>query len=309
MKNMLFLLQQPMLFCRLLLSRLQGLHRTGLVVLLMSLLGACGTEPRIAESSDPSRYAIKNDAPPDEMVPDIENIADAVPQKEPVTKAGNKSPYKVFGKVYYVLPDASGYSATGKASWYGKKFHGHKTANGETYDMFAMTAAHKTLPIPSYVRVTNQANGRSAIVRVNDRGPFHDERVIDLSFAAASKLGYVNTGTADVKVEAIDVDSWLASQKAQPQPAAAPAAAQPGDTWLQVGAYSQIDLAQTVYRRLFDRVDFPVHIESGRDSFHRIRIGPVAEDQVAALADALEQDGFPRPVRVSGPQAFCGQYC
>jgi rare lipoprotein A len=139
---------------------------------------------------------------------DPDNIRDAEPRREPITRVGNKSPYVVFGKTYTLLPSSKGYRARGTASWYGSKFHGGSTANGETYDAMAMTAAHTTLPIPSYVQVTNLENGRRAIVRVNDRGPFVDNRIIDLSYAAATKLGYANKGTALVEVTAIDVDNW-----------------------------------------------------------------------------------------------------
>ncbi|MGB5098829.1 MAG: septal ring lytic transglycosylase RlpA family protein, partial [Porticoccaceae bacterium] len=133
---------------------------------------------------------------------------DVTPRSEAITGAGNKNPYTVLGKTYHLLPTAAGYREKGVASWYGTKFHGRATSNGEPYDMFAMTAAHKTLPIPAYVRVTNLENGRSAIVRVNDRGPFHDDRIIDLSYAAAKKLGVFDQGTARVEVVAIDPSTY-----------------------------------------------------------------------------------------------------
>lgn len=163
---------------------------------------------------------------------DVSRIPDAVPM--PHNGPFKNNPYTVLGKTYYPLNNASAYSVTGTASWYGTKFHGQATANGEQYDLYGMTAAHKTLPLPSYVRVTNLDNGKSVIVRVNDRGPFYSDRVIDLSFAAAKKLGYAETGTAHVKVEGIDPDRWWASQGKQPpmimalpKMASQPAAAQP----------------------------------------------------------------------------------
>lgn len=131
---------------------------------------------------------------------DVDQIPDAVPQPVTRTRAGNKSPYTVFGKTYTLLPDSKGYQEQGYASWYGTKFHGRYTANGEIYDMWGMTAAHKTLPIPSYVRVVNLHNDRSIIVRINDRGPFHSDRIIDLSYAAAKKLGFAEKGVAFVEV-------------------------------------------------------------------------------------------------------------
>ncbi len=141
---------------------------------------------------------------------DVSRIPDAVPM--PHYGSVKASPYTVFGKQYYPIPDARRYQAVGPASWYGTKFHGQATANGETYDLYGMTAAHKTLPLPSYVRVTNLENGKSAILRVNDRGPFYSDRIIDLSFAAAKKLGYAESGTARVKVEGIDPQEWWAQQ-------------------------------------------------------------------------------------------------
>lgn len=141
---------------------------------------------------------------------DVSRIPDAVPM--PSYGPVKANPYTVMGKTYYPMNDARRYQVTGVASWYGTKFHGQATANGEAYDLYGMTAAHKTLPLPSYVRVTNLDNGKSVIVRVNDRGPFYSDRVIDLSFAAAKKLGYAESGTARVRVEGIDPHEWWAQQ-------------------------------------------------------------------------------------------------
>ncbi|MBF8162838.1 septal ring lytic transglycosylase RlpA family protein [Ectopseudomonas hydrolytica] len=141
---------------------------------------------------------------------DVSKIPDAIPM--PHYGPIKASPYVVFGKQYYPIQDARRYQAVGPASWYGTKFHGQATANGETYDLYGMTAAHKTLPLPSYVRVTNLENGKSVILRVNDRGPFYSDRIIDLSFAAAKKLDYAEKGTARVKVEGIDPHEWWAQQ-------------------------------------------------------------------------------------------------
>jgi peptidoglycan lytic transglycosylase len=131
---------------------------------------------------------------------------DAVPRSEPPSRYGNMESYEQDGRRYRVLETSEGYDERGIASWYGEQFHGRRTSSGETYDMYAMTAAHKTLPIPSYVEVTNLANGRKVILRVNDRGPFHDpdRRIIDVSHAAAVKLGMIGTGTAPVRVRAIE---------------------------------------------------------------------------------------------------------
>lgn len=146
---------------------------------------------------------------------DVSKIPDAVPT--PHNGAFKRNPYTVMGKTYYPLSTAHDYRSVGTASWYGTKFHGQATANGETYDLYGMTAAHKTLPLPSYVRVINLDSGKSVIVRVNDRGPFYSDRVIDLSFAAAKKLGFAETGTARVKVEGIDPSRWWA-ERGQPAP-------------------------------------------------------------------------------------------
>src|SRR5204863_1791934 len=134
----------------------------------------------------------------------LDQIADAQPRVEPI-KASTARPYTVFGRTYAPMTQVAAYKARGKASWYGKRYHGQPTSSGEIYDMYAMTAAHPTLPIPSFVRVTNLANRRSVVVRVNDRGPFHGDRIIDLSYAAAHKLGIVQRGSAEVEVESIAV--------------------------------------------------------------------------------------------------------
>jgi rare lipoprotein A len=146
---------------------------------------------------------------------DVSSIPDATPT--PHNGPFKANPYTVLGKTYYPIGDGRNYRATGTASWYGTKFHGQPTANGEKYDLYGMSAAHKTLPLPSYVRVTNIDNGKTVVLRVNDRGPFYSDRIIDLSFAAAKKLGYAETGTARVKVEGIDPEQWWA-ERGQPAP-------------------------------------------------------------------------------------------
>lgn len=150
------------------------------------------------------------DSVPDE-IPDVDAIPEPVVKNEPRSKRGNKD-YSVLGKRYRVLDDHQGYAETGNASYYGKKFHGRLTSNGDVYDMYAFTAAHRSLPLPSYARVTNLANGKSVVVRVNDRGPFHSNRIIDLSYAAAVKLDYRKQGTARVRVEALSADEARQTQ-------------------------------------------------------------------------------------------------
>jgi len=160
-----------------------------------------------AKAKTEARYAIKQDLGPKQHL-DMSKAPDAIPKVEPRSRGGNKSQYEVWGKSYSVMASSVGYQERGLASWYGQKFHGHLTSNGETYDMYTMSAAHKSLPLPTYARITNLANNKMVIVRVNDRGPFHGDRVIDLSYAAASKLDYRKTGVAEVLVEAIDASQW-----------------------------------------------------------------------------------------------------
>ena len=142
----------------------------------------------------------QDDGPGDNAPPNLEQTPDAVPQNEPILRSATNRSYVVFGKTYNPITDSRPFTQRGVGSWYGRKFHGQKTSSGEPYNMYAMTAAHPTLPIPSYVRVTNIVNGRSVVVRVNDRGPFHSDRVIDLSYTAALKLDYVNQGSTQVEV-------------------------------------------------------------------------------------------------------------
>lgn len=185
-------------------------HYLRLIFILLfaaTLLAAC---------SNP--YTIKDSAP--KKPTRVDRTEKVIPKVEPKSKYGNPKSYVVFGKRYYTLPSSKGYVEQGIASWYGTKFHGRRTSSGETYDMYAMTAAHKTLPLPTYARVTNKKNGRSIIVRINDRGPFHDNRIIDLSYAAATKLGIVTLGTGLVEVRAIDPRaSRVAQSRSKTKPA------------------------------------------------------------------------------------------
>ncbi|RJS94641.1 septal ring lytic transglycosylase RlpA family protein [Salinisphaera sp. Q1T1-3] len=150
----------------------------------------------------------QDDGPPDDTNVDIAAIPDAVPKHEPLSKYGNPKSYTALGKRYYVLKSAAGFTQTGRASWYGRQFHGERTSSGEPYNMFSMTAAHKRLPIPSWVQVTNLNNGRQIVVKVNDRGPFHDGRIIDLSYVAARKLGIVSHGSAPVRIRTVTPDDY-----------------------------------------------------------------------------------------------------
>lgn len=184
------------------------------------------------------------------------------------------APY-TFNKVRYTpLASAAGYKATGTASWYGAKFHGYHTANGEISDMYAMTAAHKTLPLPSYARVTNLQNGRSVIVRVNDRGPFHGDRLIDLSWAAATKLGYGESGVGQVRIEGIDTSP--AGLRAFYQQNGTPVN---GKMYLQIAALSSQERAVSLQKELQRAsLNQPVNVVSS-GNVHRVRIGPLATNQ------------------------------
>ena len=277
-----------------------GIRRAVAVVSLIGslvLLVACGSNP-------PSRYQQAQDSAP-RYHQNVSAVPDAVPKIEHRSRGGNKSPYRVFGKQYRVMPSSLGYAATGTASWYGSKFHGHLTSNGETYDMFSMTAAHKSLPIPTYVKVTNLNNGRHVIVRVNDRGPFHGDRLIDLSYAAATKLGYAKQGTAPVRIEAIDPVAWNRS-KSQPTPVArqpSPVAPTPmvmasasqasapataitpvGGIFLQVGAFANFDSALRLKQHLQSLTNEPVMVYLDQQripNLHKVQVGPVGDLTVA----------------------------
>ena len=173
----------------------------------------------------------QDDGPGDTAPPNLEATPDAVPKDAPPLRSATNRTYVVFGKTYNPFTDNRPFSQRGTGSWYGRKFHGQKTSSGEPYDMYAMTAAHPTLPIPSYVRVTSVANGKSVVVRVNDRGPFHSDRIIDLSYTAALKLDYVNQGSALVEVTRLREGERVLVAAGTPAPAAAlpaPAAAKPG---------------------------------------------------------------------------------
>ena len=231
-------------------------------------------------------------------------ISDAVPRVEPVTRAGNKNPYTVAGKTYHLLPTSRGYRAEGIASWYGTKFHGRNTANGERYSLYGMTAAHKTLPIPAYVKVTNLDNGRTVVVRVNDRGPFHDDRLIDLSYAAAVKLGYAEQGTARVRIEAIDVKSTgdqstgiAESGAVAPAPTAVASPAEKEAYFLQVGAFKSIDLANRLRAELILSTNQTVKVAASEPAgLYRVQVGPLETlSKVQALSELLIESGLGQP--------------
>ena len=238
---------------------------------LVLLVAACSSAPpREAPPAKGGYY--KDDGPGDKPPANLADIPDAQPKAEPLHRYANR-PYVVFGRQYVPLAQAEGFRQRGIASWYGRRFHGQKTASGETYDMYAMTAAHPTLPIPSYVRVTHVASGRSVVVRVNDRGPFHASRIIDLSYAAANRLGFVQAGSAEVQVEAV----------------AAPEQA----VYLQLGAFRTRENAETLQERVRREAAWlqdAVRVRMSGELW-RLQVGPYLSREAArAVAERIAAD-------------------
>jgi len=267
-------------------------------IIMVSLISLTLT----ACSSSNSRYAMRHDSAPNTKL-NPHRIANAVPRAEPRSRYGNPDTYVVNGKRYYVKTSSTGYKQRGIASWYGRKFHGHRTSSGDTYDMFAMTAAHTSLPLPTYVKVTNLKNDRQAIVRVNDRGPFHDSRIIDLSYAAATKLGITATGTGMVEVEAIDPQQYKKARQKQ-RPYALQALERPTKQhvdpkmYLQLGAFISRVNAEKLQQRA-TKVHDPVNIKAQKKAdknIYRVRIGPLASTEEAdQLTLDFTQQGFKTP--------------
>lgn len=282
-----------------------GASPRAVLALLLALLAGCSAVPE------------RDGAPAGDF--DAAAVRDAVPEALPPSAYGNPEYYEVFGKRYHVLPSAKGYAETGIASWYGSKFHGRRTSSGESYDMYQMTAAHKTLPLPTFVEVTNMANGRRAVLKVNDRGPFHDNRVIDLSYAAARKLGVYPAGTAMVTVRAIEPEQahrQFAEQSAQDDatlpppsvseydlPGARPrgrvelppgvvaTATAPIVFYLQVGAFSARDNAFKLRDRLHSALGSPgvrVHTAAGgAGAVYKVQVGPL--DDVSRADEVVDR--------------------
>lgn len=208
------------------------------------------------------------------------------PKSEPLSKYGNHSPYRVHGKVYRVNSNPQGFTQTGQASWYGKKFHGKKTSNQEIFDMYKLTAAHKTLPLPSYVEVTNLKNDRKVVVKVNDRGPFIGDRIIDLSYAAAKALDFVHEGIADVHIRVVNSPKDLVQNPIKQ-----------GLTYLQLGAFSDKNAAYNLAKKASELLGietFVTILTTRNGALHRVRIGPVAsESTVNSLIRKIADSGIP----------------
>ena len=264
------------------------------IVGLPFFLAACSTLPPSqspplpqdnADVSVSERYHVEQDSAPLRPISQDE-VFDAIPQADPILRFGNMSPYVIDGVTYNVLEDYRDYREQGTASWYGAKFSGHKTSNGELYDLYQPSAAHKTLPIPSYARVTNLDNGKSIVVRVNDRGPFHSDRIIDLSYAAAVKLGYMEQGTAQVEVEVMEVvgvedrrDPLYGNYR-----------------YLQLGAFGRQASAQTLVEALTPLLSAEVFVsavESDGTLLYRVRVGPVDDkSHLLAVQQQLQDIGY-----------------
>ena len=281
--------------------------RAAAAILAIALAG-CGTAPKAppkATSPAPpttGKYYL-DDGPPDRVPEHLGALPDAVPADEPFHRFANR-PYTVFGQTYVPVVNKEPRKERGLASWYGRKFHGQRTASGEVYDMFAMTAAHKTMPIPSYARVTNVRNGKSVVVRINDRGPFHGGRIIDLSYAAAARIDIVNAGSGLVEVERVLPGEAPERVASAVDPVIPPMATvetavvtqEPAGLWLQLGAFSSAEGAESFRDHVARQLPWllePLQVAS-RDGLHRVRAGPYRNrDEATAIADKLRESlGF-----------------
>ncbi len=232
------------------------------------LLSACGGVKIVPSSSDSA---------PNRQV-DVSNVPNAVPKNEPRSRYGNPKSYVVFDKRYYVMESSKGFVEKGIASWYGTKFHGRRTSSGETYDMYAMTAAHKNLPLPTYVKVTNLNNGKYVIVKVNDRGPFHENRIIDLSYAAAIKLDIVKKGTGLVEIRALQAGEPI--QNSTNEGAPVQSVSNNNGFYIQVGSFGQFTNAENLRQKLSPLGEHLIKVSKAvvnGATLYRVRIGPLRD--------------------------------
>ncbi len=283
-----------------------------LAALLALLVAGCSVTP---PPSTPPEEDDDRDYGPD-VAPDLSHVREPEPRNEARSRYGNPASYQVFGQTYYVMDDVmEEFEEEGLASWYGKKFHGRRTSSGEPYDMYAMTAAHKELPIPIYVRVTRVDNGKSIVVRVNDRGPFAAGRIIDLSYAAAQRLDMVEEGTTRVRIRTLsrpyDPDDEPRQASAQPpapdvQPSrngnvrTAASTRMPGEVqvenwYLQAAAFSERTNADAFKMRLtaMDLAPVTIHTDNDGPARYRVRMGPLeSRDEVNRLSEKLRERGM-----------------
>jgi len=281
---------------------------------LLLLVAGCSTVSRPVERPTPAPTPApapapstkggdyKDDGPGANPPADLAGIPDAIPRSEPLHRYANR-PYQALGKNYVPMTRAAPFRQSGIGSWYGRRFHGSPTSSGEKYDMYAMTAAHPTLPIPSYVRVTNPANGRRVVVRVNDRGPFHADRVIDLSYAAAWKLGYVEAGSARVEVESLLPGAPVTVPELTTVAVAAPDVKVAGaaDIRVQLGAFSSREAAENLRSRMQKELSWvadSMQVVPGGSMF-RLQLGPYrTQDEARSVADRIQAELGLRPVIV-----------
>jgi rare lipoprotein A len=235
-----------------------------LTISLCLLVSACSNNTKVTKSK------IITDSAPDNPNFDISKIQYWQVKPEQLSRYGNHSPYEVFGKKYHVVNRDKVFEQRGKASWYGKKFHGRKTSNMEVFDMYKLTAAHRTLPLPSYVEVTNLDNNKKVIVRVNDRGPFVGKRIIDLSWAAAKLLGYEQQGVANVHIKLVQTPDKKNQQAKKVE-----------EKYLQIGAFSEKHTASTIAQQLGQLNILPIQISNSGTAtpFYRVRLGPLTMDE------------------------------
>jgi len=252
------------------------------ILLLAVSLSGCSISPSIITDSDSG---------PAQGTVDVSHIPNAIPKDEPRSRYGNPKSYVVRGKRYYVQSTSQGHVERGIASWYGNKFHGRRTSSGETYDMYGMTAAHKTLPLPTYAQVTNLENGRSIVVKINDRGPFHNNRIIDLSYTAASKLDILKKGTGMVEVIALN-----AHQPVLPEPRRIQASVKKPGLYIQVGSFSNRFNADRLATRLANSLDRTIRVKQSYNNdneIFRVQVGPlVSVAQADTLSEQLAQLGI-----------------
>ncbi|MCL4170593.1 UNVERIFIED_CONTAM: hypothetical protein GTU68_064560, partial [Idotea baltica] len=241
---------------------------------IASILGLAILINGCSSQKPTGRYDIDSDIAPDAPI-SVEHLEDAHPQYEPYSLGGNTN-YTLRGEDYKIVKKTEGFTEKGKASWYGKKFHGHLTSNGEIYDMYSMSAAHKTLPIPSYVKVTNTDNNKTTIVRINDRGPFHEGRIIDLSYAAAYKLDVLRTGTANVEIEVITVAMPTDANKKAALP----------QFIIQVATSPHEDRTEKLAKDLGEKLAVATFLQPNDDNY-RLMLGPFHD--YALTQEKLEQ--------------------
>ncbi len=271
------------------------------ITVLLLNINACN----MSDSQDgPPRYPV-----------DLSHVKEPIPKVEPKSKYGNPEAYSVFGKKYKTMKASDDFSETGKASWYGTKFHGKRTSSGEKYDMFELTGAHKSLPLPTYARVTNVDNNKSIIVKINDRGPFHDDRILDLSYAAAAKLGVLGKGTANVKLTTINPKQEHKENKGENHN-------KKGNTGkkmlaqnkspsndlvrVQIGAFTQKQHAEKLIKNVAKVIDQPIKISANDHSsskkantLFKVHIGPIPSEKLNQVKEKLADINIKNPIVIS----------